>query len=172
MEFTPEFKIFINTNHLPRTSDDTIFLSGRVKLIPFESHFEAHEQDNGLKKLFRKPQNMSAILNWLLEGYQLLQVEGLPLPDRVSKALEIYRQETDIIGSFLIECTALQENSRVTTSDMYTVYNQWSKDNGYRQLNIKNFVAELRRRLDVRRNGGGNVVVGIVLDQSENPFID
>ena len=35
IEYRPEFKIFINTNHLPRTGDDTIFSSQRVKLIPF-----------------------------------------------------------------------------------------------------------------------------------------
>jgi len=34
----------------------------------------------------------------------------------------------------------------------------------------KNFVAELRRRLDVRRGGVGNIVVGVILDYSENPF--
>lgn len=32
-EFRPEYKLFINTNHLPRVGDDSIFKSGRVKLI-------------------------------------------------------------------------------------------------------------------------------------------
>jgi hypothetical protein len=39
-------------------------------------------------------------------------------------------------------------------------------------MNIKNFVAELRRRLDVKRGAAGNVVVGLVLDSSPNPFLD
>jgi len=30
---------------------------------------------------------------------------------------------------------------------------QWCKDNGYRPMNAKNFVSELRRRCDVRRDG-------------------
>jgi putative DNA primase/helicase len=106
VEFSPEFKIFINTNHLPRTSDDTVFLSGRVKLIPFDRHFEPHEQDNGLKKQFRRPKNKSGILNWLIEGYKLLHEEGLTPPDKVQKAIQAYRQETDIIGCFLLECVA------------------------------------------------------------------
>jgi len=172
VEFTPEFKIFINTNHLPRTSDDTVFLSGRVKLIPFDRHFQPHEQDSGLKKHFRKPKNKSAILNWLIKGYQMLQSEGLPLPEKVSNAIQAYRQETDIIGSFLSECTAVHDENRIPASELYSAYTLWAKDNGYRQMNNKNFVAELRRRLDVRRGGIGNIVVGVVLDCSENPFID
>ena len=58
-------------------------------------------------------------------------------------------------------------------SELYTAYTVWAKDNGYRQLNNKNFVAELRRRLDIRRDGTvGNVVVGVVLDYSTNPFTE
>jgi putative DNA primase/helicase len=172
VEFSPEFKIFINTNHLPRTSDDTVFLSGRVKLIPFDRHFEPHEQDNGLKKQFRKPKNKSGILNWLIEGCKLLHEEGLTPPEKVQKAIQAYRQETDIIGCFLLECVAQQEGERLPTSALYSAYTLWTKDNGYRPLNNKNFVAELRRRFDVRRDGSvGNVLVGFVLHGSQNPFL-
>jgi len=172
VEFAPEFKIFVNTNHLPRASDDTVFSSGRVKLIPFDRHFTPEEQDVGLKKLFRKRENMSGILNWMIEGYRLLQAEGLTIPAKVSAAIDEYRQETDIIGSFLCECTAMQDGNRMQASDLYAAYTLWAKDNSYRQMNHKNFVAELRRRLDVRRGGAGHVVVGLVLDSSPNPFIE
>jgi len=69
-------------------------------------------------------------------------------------------QETDIIGSFLAECTAMKDENRIPASDLYAAYTLWAKDNGYRQMNNKNFIAELRRRLDVRRGGMGNIVVG------------
>ena len=105
IEFKPEFKIFINTNHLPRTADDTVFTSERVKLIPFDRHFTPNEQDTGLKKLFQKSENRSAVLNWLIEGYRLLQVDGLTIPGRIAAAIEAYRQETDIVGLFLRDYT-------------------------------------------------------------------
>ncbi len=38
-EFKPQFKLFINTNHLPKANDVTIFSSGRVKVLPFNRHF-------------------------------------------------------------------------------------------------------------------------------------
>ena len=172
VEFKPEFKIFINTNHLPRSADDTVFTSNRVKLIPFDRHFNPQEQDNGLKKQFRKGINKSAILNWLITGYKLLQAEGLTVPSRVANAIASYRQETDIFGQFLFDCTAHQENNRLSTSELYSAYTGWVKDDGYRQMNNKNFVAELRRRFDVRRDGGtGNVVIGLVVCLEPNPFV-
>lgn len=172
IEYKPEFKIFINTNHLPRTSDDTVFSSDRVKLIPFDRHFKPEEQDNGLKKLFQKTDSKSGILNWLIEGYRLLQAEGLDVPERVKNATLAYRQEVDIIGSFLADCTAYKEGNRLPTSELYAAYATWAKGNGYRQMNNKNFVSDLRKRLDIRRDGSvGNVIVGLALDNSPNSFI-
>jgi putative DNA primase/helicase len=164
IEFAPECKILINTNHLPRTSDDTVFTSGRVKLIPFDRHFSPEEQDAGLKKLFRRRDSMSGILNWMIEGCRLLKAEGLTVPAKVRAAIYAYRQETDIFGQFLCEHTIGEDGARTPTSALYSHYTSWAKDNGYRQMNSKNFVGELRRRHDVRRDGArGNVVVGLAV---------
>ena len=161
VEFKPEFKIFINTNHLPRTSDDTVFASGRVKLIPFERHFTPMEQDAGLKKWFRRKESMSGIFNWLLEGYRLLQTEGLALPERVQAAIEAYRLETDIIGSFVTETLIAETDSRLATAEVYGVYKDWASTNGYRPMSNRSFTGELRRRHDLRRDGArGNVLIG------------
>ncbi|MDR1531765.1 MAG: hypothetical protein LBS62_06220 [Clostridiales bacterium] len=102
-EMYSEFKPFINTNHLPRTSDDTIFTSGKVKIIPFELRFSEAEQDTGLKKAFRSRKSKSAILNWLCAGYRLILETGFDAPERVLTAVSDYRQEADVIGLFLAE---------------------------------------------------------------------
>jgi putative DNA primase/helicase len=170
IEFAPECKIFVNTNHLPRTSDDTVFTSGRVKLIPFDRHFTPEEQDAGLKKLFRRRDSMSGILGWMIEGYRLLRDEGLVIPARVQAAISAYRQEADIFGAFLGEYTIGREGARTSTSELYLHYSGWAKDNGYHQMNSKNFVGELRRRYDVRRDGTkGNVVIGLAFDLEPLP---
>jgi putative DNA primase/helicase len=170
-EFTPEFKMFINTNHLPRASDDTVFASGRVKLIPFERHFTEDEQDKSLKQFFRRSGNKSAILNWLVGGCRLSLETGFDPPQRVNDAITAYRQEADIIGAFLGEYTVESEGGRLSTSALYAHYTAWAKDNGYRAMNNRNFVMELRRRLEVRRDGAvGNVVVGLALSFDPKPF--
>ena len=76
-DFTPQFKLYVNTNYLPTVTDMTLFSGGRVMIIPFDRHFDEGEQDRTLKREFAKPENRSAILNWLIEGYCLLQKEGL-----------------------------------------------------------------------------------------------
>jgi len=172
IEFRPEFKIFINTNHLPRTADDSMFSSERVKLIPFERHFTANEQDKGLKKLFQKSDSKSGILNWLIEGYRILQADGLKEPGRVAAAIESYRMEIDIIGSFLRECTVIDVGNRLPLKVIYESFVSWTKSNGYMQMTKTDFSAELERRYKVKRGNVGMVVIGIAMDNSPNPFME
>ena len=162
-EMYSEFKPFINTNHLPRTSDDTIFTSGRVKVIPFERHFSEAEQDTGLKKAFRTRNAKSAILNWLCMGYRLILETGFAAPERVTRAVAEYRQEADVIGLFLSECTVEQDKCRITTPELYARYSRWAGEYGYKPMNSRNFVGELRRRCDVRKDSHSNVVVGLAV---------
>jgi len=151
-EFVPEFKIFFNTNHLPRTSDDTIFASGRVRIIPFERHFEPHEQDPNLKNLFRKSANKSAILNWLIEGYRLMLETGLDITDRMQSALDEYRSECDSIGNFLAERILPAEGQKLQTSALYAAYTAQAKLGGNRPLSVQAFVGEVRKRYNVGRD--------------------
>jgi len=165
-EFRPECTFFINANHLPNVSDDTVFASDRVKLIPFERHFTPEERDTSLKDLFRQPESMSGILNWLVEGYRRLQEEGLTVPPRVEASVAAYRQAADIIGTFFDECTVTNEKSRLSTSALYSCYSLWAKDNGYRQMTKKEFFGEVRRRYGdkVKRDAVySHVVVGLTL---------
>ena len=163
-EFPMECKIFIGTNHLPRVSDDTVFASGRVKIIPFERHFTAQEQDKSLKQYFRRRENKSAILNWMVAGWRLIRDVGFDSPAQVNEAITAYRSEADTIGVFLAEHTVARDSERLSTSLLYSYYAAWAKDNGYRPLSNRPFVADLRRRFEVKRDcAKGNVVVGIAL---------
>ena len=168
VEFAPEFKIFINTNHLPATSDPTIFASGRVKLIPFDRHFSPEEQDTGLKKFFRVGKNRSGILNWLIEGYRLLLEEGLEASPNMAAAIAAYRikaaQTAFDFGAFVAEHLLLADGSKVKTSAIYQRYQVLAQGKGWRVMPARSFVGELRERVEVKRDCAlGNVVIGYTL---------
>ena len=82
------------------TQSSQASFQGRVKLIPFNRHFTEQEQDNGLKMLFRKRENVSGILNWLLEGYLMLNAKGLTAPNKIRDTIKEYKQEADVTGAF------------------------------------------------------------------------
>ena len=171
IEFTPEFKIIINTNHRPRINDDTIFSSDRVKLLPFERHFNPNEQDIGLKAFFRQEQNMSGIFNWLIDGYYLLMMDGLKEATKMTQAINEYREESDIFGTFLNDTLLNVDGYRLATSKLYERYKDWTKDNGYHPLNSKNFVGELRKRYTIKRNGTrGNEILDVDLIPNDFPW--
>ena len=158
-DFIPQFKLFINTNYLPVITDMTLFSSGRVVIIPFERHFEESEQDKSLKREFAKAKNQSAILNWLVEGYRMLTVEGLNQPAAVKAAIEEYKHDSDKIALFFEEAMEESPNSEVRTADVYARYQRWCGENGSYAENARNFkqslsaIARLERKRP--RSGGG-----------------
>ena len=144
IQFKPEFKLFVNTNHLPIVGDDTIFASDRIRVLEFNRHFEPHEQDKKLKSKLIEPENMSGILNWLIEGYLLYQQEGLEPPEEVKQAVENYRQNSDKLGTFISE--VLKEDPRVNTKagEVYEAYASWCSSNGYCTESKGSFFQDLR----------------------------
>lgn len=142
-EFRPNFKIFVNTNHLPYASDATLFTSGRVKVIPFNRHFEEHEQDRWLKQKLSKPDSLSGILNWCIEGLNLLNAEGLNVPGAVREATLSYNEISDKTGQFVDEC--LQENpaAEIAAKTVHSIYQNWCMENGFKPKGYDEFMKSI-----------------------------
>lgn len=150
-EFRPNFKIFINTNHRPNITDLTLFESGRIKIIPFDRHFEENEQDRGLKQFFAEPENMSGILNWMLEGYRMYRSQGLSMPDSVKQATMDYQMFSDKMGQFFDENIQEKPGSELRRAAIYTRYKEWCQENGYRAEAAKNLNTEIEKRYRVEK---------------------
>ena len=138
-EFQPQFKLFIDTNHLPQISDMTLFESDRIRIIPFNRHFTESERDIDLKLFFAEPANLSGILNWCLEGFKLYQKEGLKMPDSVASATADYRDQSDRLAMFTKQCLKREAGQELRSSAIYTRYKDWCSDNGFKYENAANF---------------------------------
>ena len=168
-DFRPQFKLFINTNYLPVINDMTLFSSNRIIIIPFDRHFEENEQDKTLKAEFAKPENQSAILNWLLEGYRLVQKDGLGQPESVRSATAEYHQDSDKIKQFIEETLEAAPSQEIKTAVVYEKYRIWCRLNGCYAENSRNFnqalrgVATLVRKRPKEGGGATTLLVGYTL---------
>ena len=165
-DFVPVLKIFINTNYLPNVNDMTLFQSGRLKIIPFNRHFEEGEQDQGLKGQFAKPENLSGIFNWCLEGYKKFCQRGLELPQAVTKATEDYKDDSDRIGQFIEAWLEKEDGSELRTAAAYQLYTKWCEENGYSSENQKNFKNAIGVHFKVvrKRPKGGGGQTTLIMD--------
>ncbi len=145
-QFIPNFKLFINTNHLPHITDDTVFASDRINVITFDKHFSDEERDTGLKDKLKTDENTSGIFNICLKGLKDYLENGLARPMCVSAATEAYRRSSDRQGMFLSECLEEDSLSNVTAKAVYDLYLSWCKGNNFRPENKSNFMAGLRAK--------------------------
>ena len=143
-DFRPQFKLYINTNYLPSVDDMSLFSSNRVRVIPFDRHFEPQEQDPNLKHLFAEEDAKSAILNWLIAGWRLLQKEGLNSPEAVVEATKEYSHDSNKIALFAEDNLVPDANREVRTSEFYAHYKVWCEVNGCLPENSTNFKKSLQ----------------------------
>lgn len=141
--FTPKFKLLINTNYLPTITDQTVFKSGRIRVVSFNKHFGEHEQNKKLKDELRKEAN--GILNWMIRGLYLYRKEGLEPPAAVRDSTDEYEIDSDKIGRFISECL-VKSDKNISAKDVYEKYSKWCSDSGLGVDGRNNFYIELKTR--------------------------
>ena len=155
-EFTPEFKIWMGTNHKPIIRGTDLGIWRRMHLIPFDVQIPDAQVDKALK--FKLKREYMAILNWMIEGCLLWQREGLTMPDKVKAAVSEYKTEMDVVQSFLDECCEITPIEYWTgATELYNVYVNWARINNEHIHSSKKFGTELTKKgLEKERFREGN----------------
>ncbi len=128
IEFRPTWKLALAVNHKPivRGTDHGIWR--RIHLVPFEVRFEGARLDATL------PAQLAAeapgVLAMLVRGCLDWQHFGLAPPSKVLAAVRDYREEHDVIGAFLGECTRVNPRASIPKPHLYRLYRTWAQDNG------------------------------------------
>jgi putative DNA primase/helicase len=142
--FTPQFKIWLGTNHKPTVRGQDHGVWRRLLLIPFDERIEGAERDPSL------PQKLKAefpgILNWALEGCRMWLADGLQPPVVVTNQTEIYKLEQDVFGRFLLETFDLLDGAVTPASECYRRYADWCGHNREFCLNNTQFGLTLAER--------------------------
>ncbi len=157
-QFVPKFKMICNTNFLPIVSDNTIFKSDRVQVVSFDRHFEESEQDKTLKGKLSTDEALSAILNWLIEGWITFCREGLEAPEAIKKSTTDYEASSDKLQNFINECLAEADGKNISVKDAYARYEKWCSENGYHVENKQNFISDCKAKGIFKERGMVNGV--------------
>ncbi|MGH8488149.1 MAG: DNA primase family protein [Gammaproteobacteria bacterium] len=148
--FTPQFKLWLATNHRPDSRGTDHAIWRRLSLIPFTVVF--HDPDSGetpvkdVAMAAKLRAELPGILNWSLEGCRAWQQDGLRPPAVVKQAVAAYRQDMDVIASFVDECCVVGPGKSATAADLYRSYVQWSEAAGEKPETKTSFGLRLRER--------------------------
>ena len=170
-EFYPDFKLFINCNHLPIINDNTVFESGRINVITFDRHFEKHERDTSLKDKLKEQDEISGIFNWCLEGLKRFRKEGLKVPKEIETATAEYQKNNDKFELFFDE-ELIKSDKNITLADIYNSYKEWCKESGFAPQSKQTIKSKLKAkgifidRGTVNGKTMSNVVVGYELKET------
>ena len=156
-EYTPEFKIWIATNHKPVIRGTDVGIWRRIKLIPFEVNIPAHKVDKNLKYKLRK--EAPQILAWAVQGCILWQKEGMCEPACVLDAVKEYKQEMDLLASFIEQCIIIDYDTKIamTAQELFRLYMRWAKTNNEYEMSSNKFFREIGKRLPEKKRSGSGI---------------
>jgi putative DNA primase/helicase len=143
-EYTPEFNLFLATNHKPIITQSDFGIWRRIVLIPFTQNFEGREEEGLKEKLLSE---LSGILNWALEGLKLWQEERLKdLPRAVADTSRKYQVDSDTVGQWLNFRVELSKYISVKSSAAYADYKGWALENGFAVIGNRTFKSTLEEK--------------------------
>ena len=165
----PEFKIWIGTNEKPRIKGNNYGIWRRVRLIPFIHTFTDDEKDEDFFEKYLVPE-LPGILNWAVEGCLAWQKEKIKTPAKVLAATDDYKDEMDVIQTFIDDCCLLGDRFTAKVNSLYDKYCGWCEENNIHELSSIKFTKKLKDKgLIQTRNSFNRYWNGIgIVDDKEN----
>lgn len=154
--FSPQCKVVLAANHRPVIRGTDLAIWRRIRLIPFEVIIPVEKRIPNLKEVLVESE-ASGILAWMVRGCMEWQQDGLNAPRKVLAATEAYREESDVVGSFIEEKCIEERNAEVTVAALHAAYVKWCKENEEKALTKKALTQRLLERgFDPGKNTRGD----------------
>lgn len=134
----------IAVNALPVSADVSDGYFRRFLIIDFPHQIPLNKVD---RQLFEKmkPERMGVLL-WIIEGMKrLLSESDFTESKAVENIRRQYRKDNDIVATFIDEYDLRPSETEMRPlSEVFRMFNAWTKDNNYRPLSNRTFASRLR----------------------------
>lgn len=163
-EFLPKFKIYFDTNFLPKIKGLDFAIWRRIKVLKFQATFTPDTVDVKLPEKLRTQHEQEGILSWLVAGAVRYYNNGLVLSDDVAQATEEYKYTCDTVGRFLNECIEKRDGSYCGAQELFQHYEKFCSEFGLDPLTSTMFGRVVHiRGIQKKRTSGGYVYLDIGL---------
>lgn len=169
VRFYPTHTIALQTNFAPNASAEDEAFWNRLHGIPFNRTF-VDEPDPYDPFTAKKDSNLEnklkdeheAIFKWIVDGAIRYHKEGIKKPECVDKSVKTYRDEGDLVGEFLNQCTASEPGvSHIKLVDLTRTIQEWMKDNNYKRIKMDTKILKdrlVRKGYIIKRKDGYPIV--------------
>lgn len=143
-KFTPEAKFIFAVNMMPRVDDSSTATERRICVVQFNNNFRDNPNvmlrfSDGLLA-----QELSGILNWMLEGYRsLIKAGAFERTQEQVQTLAEYREENSSVDGFIGECLTFSPQAVETTQKIYGEYKDYCTKDGRKYKSMIAFTKEM-----------------------------
>jgi P4 family phage/plasmid primase-like protien len=175
--YKPQYKLVLVSNHKLNVDVDDDAAWARVRVVEFpNSHLG--QEDVGLKHRMRQPDNLRAVLAWLVQGARtfyeyLARGQAIPTPETVQAATREHRDALDFVSQWMTERLARADTGRTTARECWQDYSNWCNENGVMHpKGIRAFREALEKRgvIFERTMHQRGVMKGWILKRNEVPW--
>lgn len=130
-EARPTAKHFFSANRVSeRKSPDKTFYN-RWLTVMFTEQIPRDDQDSDLAEKLTRPEELSGILNWAIEGYQRLREQGHFTGERSpSETQSLWQKNGGSIDRFISKPVEIvrSDDAKVSKATMYAAYTQFAEN--------------------------------------------
>jgi putative DNA primase/helicase len=142
-EFTPQFQVFLATNHLPDINRRDAALGRRIRIVPLTVECPEERRDKRLKQALLRER--SGVLARLVGGCLDWQKNGLVEPEVVRMATANYHGAESIVACFVEGECERSPTASVFSRDLHKAYVERCERADLVPLSKQQFSAEVKR---------------------------
>lgn len=183
LSFMNMAKFFILGNRFPKINDTTLAFWDRVLLIPFPNSFLGNNRKANIEKEWLdSPEEVSGILNWMIEGlHNLAKQKQFSRSASMEETMLDFKRNSDSVGAWLDEKVIFELDATYIKSNAFDDYKEYSDEIGATPETQNKFYARIRDTPKIKdtrvksQNGFIRVFRGIkpknnsTIDEQDNP---
>jgi putative DNA primase/helicase len=136
-DFRPTHTVWLAANQAPDIRGRDTGIWRRIKRIPFDIRIPDNEIDTKLKEKLMPER--PGILRWIVDGVARWCRSGLPEPMAVVEAIEEYKEDTDVYGTYFKEFCSHGSKLECTFAEIYNDFKMWAYCNNIEKISENKF---------------------------------